>query len=59
MPCAREDGIDNKLPNGDMRRFHGTAANEGIVTSRDQAQQRVENTRERSATTTHGTDKID
>ena len=59
MPCAREDGIDNKLPNGDIRRNSGDAANEGIVTSRDQAQQRVENTRERSATTTHGRDRID
>jgi hypothetical protein len=34
MPCAREDEIDNKLPNGDNRRCDG--ANEGIVTSRDQ-----------------------
>ena len=46
MPRAREDVIGDKLPNGDIRRFRGDAANEVIVTSRDQAQQRVENTRE-------------
>jgi len=49
--------MDNKLPNGDIRRGRGDAANEAIVTSRDQAQQRVENTREGSATTTHGGDR--
>jgi len=59
MPRAREDVIGDKLPNGDNRRFRGDAANEAIVTSRDQAQQRVENTRERSATATHGRDRID
>jgi hypothetical protein len=59
MPCAREDERSNKLPNGDIRRGRGDAANEGIVTSRDQAQQRVEHTREKSATTTHGGDRID
>jgi hypothetical protein len=58
-PCAREDERDNKLPNGDIRRACGDAANEGIVTSRDQAQQRVRDARERSATATHGRDRID
>ena len=46
MPSAWEDVIANKLPNGDNRRRCGDAANEVIVTSQDQAQQRVEDTRD-------------
>lgn len=46
MPSARQDVFANKLPNGDGRRKRGDAANEVIVTCRDQAQQRVENTRD-------------
>ena len=46
MPPAWEDVFANKLPNGDHRRGYGDAANEVIVTSQDQAQQRVEDTRD-------------
>ena len=44
MPRARECVIRNRLPNGDSRRSRDGATNEVIASSRDQAQQRVENT---------------
>jgi hypothetical protein len=36
----------SRLPNGDNRRLRAGATNEVIASSRDQAQQRVDNTRD-------------